>query len=433
MKLEDVPVAVSLVYPPRRWTISCIAGWLLICAASVPLRADEDAPNSAVLTASSDFAGGSAVIEAIDQSQRVIRLRPAKHEDRGWVCWWYVKLTGIKSGETLTLDVGGGVWATPDRAHYSTDGKSWLQTEAGQRIGDRIVYKQQVDATTVWFAWGPPLVLDDAELLVQQAARHKFAKAIELCTSRDGHSVPAVEIRQEGARDADRYGIWIQARQHAWESGGSWVCRGFLEWLVSNDARAESLRKRSLVTVVPVMDVDNVQRGAGGKDEKPQDHNRDWSDAPHHPAVRAAIARIREQEAQGRFDLFVDLHNPGPSTQNPFYYIAPRSSLSPLGKRNLDAFLSASREELTGPLEFRGQVIESGPRYDQNWQRISKNWVTQHTRPHVVAVTLETAWNTARSTPENYRRVGADLGRAIERYLRGSVRPDQDDGRSERD
>ena len=425
-------MAVELVFPPRRWTTSWIAGALLLCATGPVLRG-ADPKSDTTLTASSDFAGGSAEIEAIDQSRRVVRLRPAERKDRGWVCWWYVKLTGIKPGESILLDVGGGVWATPDRAHFSVDGKSWVQSEPGQRLGDRIIYKQQVDSATAWFAWGPPFVLADAQSLVTAAAEHKFAKSFELCTSRDGHAVPAVEVREGDTPDAERYGIWIQARQHAWESGSSWVCRGFLEWLVSDDPRAQSLRKRSLVTVVPVMDVDNVQRGAGGKEEKPQDLYRDWSDDPHHPAVQAAIERIQKLESEQRFDLFVDLHNPGPATQNPFYYISPRSSLSPLGRRNLDAFLSASREELTGPLEFRGQVIESGPRYDQNWQRISKNWVTQHTRPHVVAVTLETAWNTVHSSPQNYRRVGADLGRAIERYLRGSVRPADDDGRSERD
>ena len=39
-----------------------------------------------------------------------------------------------------------------------------------------------------------------------------------------------------------RYGVWIQARQHAWETGGSWVSRGLIEWLVSDDPRAETLR-----------------------------------------------------------------------------------------------------------------------------------------------------------------------------------------------
>jgi len=45
-----------------------------------------------------------------------------------------------------------------------------------------------------------------------------------------------------------------------------------------------------------------------------------------------------------------------------------------------------------------------------------------HAADHVVAVTLETSWNTPHSTTEGYRTVGRQQGLAIERYLRGEVR-----------
>ncbi len=37
-------------------------------------------------------------------------------------------------------------------------------------------------------------------------------------------------------------------------------------------------------------------------------------------------------------------------------------------------------------------------------------------------MTLETSWNTAHSTPDGYRRVGTELGLALERFLREPVR-----------
>jgi hypothetical protein len=77
---------------------------------------------------------------------------------------------------------------------------------------------------------------------------------------------------------------------------------------------------------------------------------------------------------------------------------------------------------MTGPLKFHGKTLVSGANYDPNWRQISKNWVTAHTRDHVVAVTLETAWNTPASTQDNYRRVGRELGLALQRYLRTAQR-----------
>jgi hypothetical protein len=407
----------------RNW-LPC--SWLGIGLWSLAAAASAQAPPAGpkpALAVESRFPGGSALVEGIDQQNRVIRVKPTPHADLGWICWWYFKVTGIEPGEMLTLDVGEGVWATPDQAAFSLDQRAWRHTAPGQRKEKRIVYRQQVDGPEAWFAWGPPFVPDDAARLVEEAAHASpFAVAFELCRTRQGRAVPALRVSQPGAGEAERFGIWIQARQHAWESGSSWVCRGFAEWLVSDDPRAEALRGKALVTIVPIMDVDNVAVGAGGKEQKPQDHNRDWSDQPHWKSVEAAQREISALDRSGRFDLFVDLHNPGPSDRNPYYYAAPRELLTELGRRNLDQFVAATREEMTGPLKFLGKVLESGANYDRNWQRISKNWVSQHTRDHVVSVTLETAWNTPSSTAENYQRVGRELGLAIERYLRTAAR-----------
>lgn len=368
------------------------------------------------LVVESDFPGGSAEVVEIDQAKRSVRINPADHPQRGWRCWWYFKLEGIQPGETITVDVGDAPWATPDRATFSTDGSHWIHTAPGIRSGKRIVYEQKVDAEQAWFAWGPPFVLEDAHALVREAAKSlPTIKPFTLCMTRENRPTPA--LRMEPANP--EFGIWIQARQHAWESGASWVCKGFVDWVVSDDPRAKILREKATIVVVPIMDVDNVVRGAGGKNEFPQDHNRDWTDKPHWKAVAATQKGIKQLDELGRMHLFVDLHNPSAQDKQPYFYIAPKELLSPAGSHNLNRFLQSAREEITGPLAFRGRIIESGTQYDPKaWKAISKNWVTEHCQDHVVALTLETAWNTPASTTEGYLRIGRELGMAIERYLR---------------
>jgi hypothetical protein len=378
-----------------------------------------------VLRVNSDFPGGSARVEGTDQESRTIRLLPTSHADRGWVCWWYCKIEGIRPGETITLDVGGGGFATPGQAVFSLDNKTWQRTTAGQRQKDRIVYRQRIDGREAWFAWGPPFVIRHATELIESAAKTSpHARAVQLCKSKDGHAVPGLRIDQKDG-DKERLGIWVQARQHAWESGSSWVAAGFVEWLLSDDARAEALRRKAVVTVIPIMDVDNVERGAGGKNQKPHDHNRDWSAQAVWPEVQTAMKEIAALDAAGKFDLFVDLHNPGPGDRQPFFFVPPAEILSAHRRRNLDSFLDACRLEMRGPLPLAARPRESGANYDRNWERISKNWVARNTRDHVVAVCLETAWNTPQSTQENYRRVGRELGLAVERYFREPVRTPQ--------
>ncbi len=375
-----------------------------------------EARDRAELVVSSDFPSGSGELVEIDQSLRRIKLRPTQHAGRGWACWWYVRVEGIQPGEVLTFEVGEAPWSTPRQAVYSTDNKTWRHTAPGTSQGAWMTYEQQVDAPVVWLAWGPPFTLADATELVRAAEEMcDAAQAFELCQSHAGHPVPALHVQHAGELPA--FGVWVQARQHAWEAGSSWVCRGFVEWLTSDDPRAERLRRLASFTVVPIMDVDNVVLGAGGKNQIPHDHNRDWSDQPHWPAVARATDELRKLDADNRLDVFLDLHNPDASTSRPFFYVAPRDLQSDLRQRNLDRFLAATRIEMTGPLSFVGEVRESGANYDKQWRQISKNWVTLNSREHVVATTLETAWNTAHSTPDGYKTVGRQLGLALERYL----------------
>jgi hypothetical protein len=181
------------------------------------------------------------------------------------------------------------------------------------------------------------------------------------------------------------------------------------------------LRKKAEFVVVPLMDVDNAAIGAGGKDQKPHDHNRDWTDQPHFPAVAAVQKLIRQMDSGGRFDLFIDLHNPAANDPT-FFFLTPKDLLTELGRRNTDRFVAAARAEINGPLPLSQKSRESGPGYDKRWQAISKNWVTQNTRKHVVALTLETAWNTPHSTTEGYLTVGRQLGKAIHRYFQEDPR-----------
>jgi hypothetical protein len=362
------------------------------------------------------------MVESIDQQQQTIRLNPFPHPGRGWACWWYCKVTGATPGVDVRINVGEAPWATPDQATFSYDRRLWQHTPPGKRSGKRILYELTPEAEEFWVAWGPPFLPDDAASLVENAATSPFATAIELCRTREGRPTPAVVV-SDAVNERERFGIWIQARQHAWESGSSWVAKGFLEWLVSDHKAAKSLRSKARIVVVPIMDIDNVYRGAGGKNQEPQDHNRDWSDAPHWRSVAAAQKAISDLDKSGQFDLFIDLHNPGANDRQPYFYVPPDDLLSAVGQRNLQRFIRTSKNSITGPLQFTGKIIASGAQYDPNaWSAISKNWVAMHCRDHVVAVTLETAWNTPQSTTVGYQQVGRELGMAINRYLETDVR-----------
>ncbi|MBX7210975.1 MAG: zinc carboxypeptidase [Verrucomicrobiaceae bacterium] len=401
---------------------------IAICSALVILSTRAPA-----LVVETNFEGASAADVKIDESAHSVSFRPAGDPMRGWPCWWYFKVSDLKPDETLTLRLRGSSalmprsepkaplaasWAMPDQATYSTDGKTWLHTEPGKREKEWMIYTLKPGAASAFVAWGPPYTPETAtEFVRAMSAKSPHAKAQELCQSRGGRPVPMLRVA-EGDRPVEkRFGVWVEARQHAWESGSSWVAQGFTEWLLGAEADAAWLRQHAEIFIVPVMDVDNTAAGNGGKDELPQDHNRDWSDAPHWTEVATAQRKIGDWVKQGRMDVFLDLHNPAPGDKKAFFYALPADLMKEpmLGLR--DHFIQVATQRIGEVFPMLDAPKNDGPKYHPLWRQISGTWVSMNGNPHTVGVCLETSWNTPSSTTTGYRSVGTRLASAVRAYL----------------
>ena len=399
------------------------------------------AAQGAELRVSSDFEGGSARVESIDQAARVIQFMPGGDPKRGWPCWWYLRVDGAEKGERIVFSLAGSdrpsrnngldtgkplaaSWAMPARATFSGDGKTWQHTAPGKREGARIRYEVTGAGGPLWIAWGPPFTPRDTEgLLAEVEKKLPAAKPFELARTREGRPVRGLRVSEATAPKPP--GIWVQARQHAWESGSCWVACGFTEWLVSDDADAKWLRGHAEIFIVPIMDVDNAASGNGGKEAAPRDHNRDWDEKPVYPEVAAAQARLRALVKEDRLAVFLDLHNPAAGDPT-FFYILENQLLKESMITHRDRFIALaygriSRIKPLIPMSNRPKT--TGASYHPLWRNISANWVSMNGNPDTVSLCLETIWNYENSTTEGYRRVGQHLGLAMADYLRERTAP----------
>ena len=384
------------------------------------------------LTVESNFEGASVRVLEIDEAARSVSFMPGGDPARGWPCWWYFRVDGVVPGETITLRLRGSTatlearkplsasWAMPAQATYSTDGETWRHTAKGRREGEWMIYTLKPGAARVFVAWGPPYTPSAAAKFVRAMSKlSPHARAAELCRSRGGLAVPMLHVREGERTQKQRFGVWVQARQHAWESGSSWVAQGFAEWLLSDDEDAAWLRQRAEVFVVPVMDVDNVATGNGGKNALPHDHNRDWSEKPHWNEVVAARRIVGGLIDEGRMDVFLDLHNPAPGDPS-FFYILPKEMLTEpmIGLRDRFIELAYARISKIKPLmPMSNKPKVTGAGYHPLWRQISANWVSMHGNPHTVSLCLETMWNYKNSTTTGYRAVGANVAASVRAYL----------------
>lgn len=411
----------------RRGLPFCFAAALALASCACRAEAGE-------LRVSTDFEGGSAAVQSVDQDQRLIRLMPGGDPQRGWPCWWFLRVDGVEKDERITLQVAGSTrparhngkntgqpleprWAMPVRAAVSKDRETWTQTEPGRRDKGHMQYEVTGHGGPLWIAWGPAFTPKDTEALIEQIVQLQPPfKPFELAQTRGKRPVRGLRLNEGGQPPLP--GVWVQARQHAWESGASWVARGFAEWLAGGDDDAKWLRENAEVVIVPIMDVDNVATGNGGKEAAPRDHNRDWDSAPVYPEVAAAQKQLALWAGAGRLDLFLELHNPGYADLRPFFFAGPAGLLAPEGREARESFFALAQKHISDPLALEEKSRETGPSYHPLWKQISTQWVNAHGNPQTVAVCLETAWNTPHSHTTGYRAVGRQLGEAVVEYLR---------------
>jgi hypothetical protein len=386
-----------------------------------------------VFTVSSDFESGSARVLAVDPIEQIVRITPAGDSSRGMPVWWYLRLDGIDVNKPVTLevvaneaimrtDVPGKTQKIPPavslplQAAFSVNNKEWLHTEPGIRQDNRMIYHLKPGASTIWLAWGPPFTASDAVAFVERIANeHSFTKAFTLCMSREKRRVPALQISEGNKPPLERPAIWVHARQHAWECGSSWVAAGFTEWVVSNDEQAKWLRQNAEIFIVPVMDIDHVATGDGGKNALPQDHNRDWTDAPHWNEVAAAQKQILRLVREKRLSIFLDLHNPGPAGKQFAVYVMDKkyigSEAPPLQEKFLNFIINqfgAFKRNESKPPAVNPEIFYA----------VSEPWVAAHGNPNTIGFCIETPWNTPQGTPDGYKRTGEKLAKAVKEYLK---------------
>ncbi len=161
--------------------------------------------------------------------------------------------------------------------------------------------------------------------------------------------------------------VWIVARQHAFETGGSWAIEGLIRFLASDDPEARELRRKVRFKICPMVNPDGVTDGNTRFNANGVDLNRHWnasdplsSDLKRAPEIALVKQAILNWSRQHRLDLFINIHNNDMVWNDEGDYI----SFAPISReadaRRLEALL---REQTvyTGPFDptTRDQATEA--------------------------------------------------------------------------
>ncbi|XP_072326681.1 cytosolic carboxypeptidase 4 [Scyliorhinus torazame] len=139
-----------------------------------------------------------------------------------------------------------------------------------------------------------------------------------LCSTLGGNKCPVITITASpGSQPEQLHQFWnrqyvvLTARVHPGESNASWVMKGTLEFLVSDDAIARSLRDSYIFKIIPMLNPDGVINGCHRCSLSGEDLNRQWSEPNPdlHPTIYHAKGLLSYMRSISKTPLvYCDYH-----------------------------------------------------------------------------------------------------------------------------
>ncbi|XP_060708839.1 cytosolic carboxypeptidase 4 [Hemiscyllium ocellatum] len=156
--------------------------------------------------------------------------------------------------------------------------------------------------------------------LLEESLNHDqvYFRHQTLCSTLGGNRCPVITITASpGAQCEQLRQFWnrqyvvLTARVHPGESNASWVIKGTLEFLMSNDPIARSLRESYIFKIIPMLNPDGVINGCHRCSLSGEDLNRQWSDPKPdlHPTIYHTKGLLSYMRSIGKTPLvYCDYH-----------------------------------------------------------------------------------------------------------------------------
>ena len=280
-----------------------------------------------------DFEGGSlGMVERLGEDAYRCRVKGQQDEQgrNRQATWYFFRMDGVRGRDlalTMSDFVGeynfkpGACGMGPDIVPaFSDDGERWQPVPEivwDDRAKEATI-KLRPGRDSVWVAHQPPYTNRRLAGLLDQVDRSDDARVEVIGKTVRGRDLHLITVTDAAVPDVDKRTVWLQARQHAWESGTSMVMEGALQFITSEDLDARSLRRRVVFKFTPMVDPDGCAAGQIRFNANGFDVNRHWEEVDLRS--KAFLARMPEiwyvkkaicsQVASGRkVDLMVNLHN----------------------------------------------------------------------------------------------------------------------------
>jgi hypothetical protein len=359
----------------------------------------------------SRHAGGN--IRLLAEKGGEIHLEQDLRDTAQWWFYWNFRADSERA-QTIEFVFRNGEVIGPWGPAVSGDGITWRWLGAASIVApDRFRYTFEAGETR-YFCFSIPYQLHHYERFCTGIGGYPHVRREVLTVSEQLRPVPKLLV---GNPEASGH-VLLTCRHHACESTASYVLEGLIEALL----RANSpVLHTHLLHVIPFVDLDGVENGDQGKNRRPHDHNRDYTEAPIYRETKAIM-----DEAAGleNFAAGIDFHCPFKwGGRNDVPFIVKKGPPAKEENERFGALLEEASLKAGNPcpVKYRSEHdIETGEDWNQpHGTNCSAFFEKQRAR---LALSFEFPYfgtDPSMITQQHCRQFGAVFAAALERYLLG--------------
>lgn len=277
----------------------------------------------AQVSISTDFEGGSlGRVEQVSETHFKGAVVGQSDQDgrNRQPSWYYFRIDGAKGREvtvTLTDLIGeynykpGALCVRGDIPPVvSSDGKTWRHHDKIAVENNEATIRVTPDSDAFWVAHIEPYTTSRLDRFLDEIRGSPGLTIAEIGKSVEGRGIRLLTIAAERPAGAPVPEVWLMCRQHAWESGTSFVGEGAVRFLLSPQGAA--LRSRATFRILPMQDPDGCAKGGIRFNRNGYDLNRNWDTAdPESDASRSKMPEIcaAKKILRAAKGFFLTLHN----------------------------------------------------------------------------------------------------------------------------
>ena len=347
------------------------------------------AADSAEVTFSTAFESASlGLIEKLGDATFRVHVRGQQDErGRNRAATWYCFRMDHVQGRDLTITLTDFIGEYNDRPGsvpmnekirpaYSEDGRTWTHATDMTWDSDKkeATLRLRPGSDSIWLATQPMYPHSRLVSLIEELKQSPYARVETIGKSVQNRDLHLVTVTDWDKPDDTKKTIWLQARQHAWETGTSYVMEGALKFAVSDTPEAKSLREQNICVFTPMVAVDGCALGLPRFNVHGYDPNRHWNEVnlrdkrylEQMPEVWYFKKAILAYAATRPIDLMLNMHN----TETGEYIATGASDPASLTKMNVlyDRLLNTTTFDPSAPQKLRaseGPTSSTNHLYDE--------------------------------------------------------------------